>query len=292
MYRFSANNAFGGVGTQSEAVGDADPVKSTGNGFKNIQRVMGYIQGAAVSPLDDNDDLAELYNRTVGQWATEAAHVTTLVGGGLVQYKSGSQSGPVYVPITKARQQAAIQFLNEQVFRTPAYLINPAIGARIEAAGMINRVNNAQSRSLTSVLDDQRMNRLLEWEGTAADKASVYMLATMLDDLRKGVWEELAMNKPIDVYRRELQNDYLTTIGRKLNPPPAAPAAPGGGGGGGFGSAAPTPLSEDAKSNLRAQLMTLNDDIKKAMPGATDRGTQIHLMGASHRIDEILDPKK
>jgi len=291
-YRFSANNAFGGVGTQSEAVGDADPVKSTTMGFKNIQRVMGYIQGAAVSPLDDNDDLAELYNRTVGQWATEAAHVTTLVGGGLVQYKTGSQPGPVYTPISKARQQAAIQFLNENVFRTPAYLIKPEIASRIEAAGMINRINNAQSRSLNSVLDDQRMNRLLEWEGTAADKNSVYMLGTMLDDLRKGVWEELAAGRAIDVYRRELQNDYISTVGRKLNPPPAAPAAGGGGGGGGFGGAAPTPLSEDAKSNLRAQLMTLNDEIKKAIPGATDRPTQVHLMGASHRIEEILDVKK
>ena len=42
-YRFSAGNAYGGFGTQSEAVGDADPVKSTGLGFKNIERVMGYV---------------------------------------------------------------------------------------------------------------------------------------------------------------------------------------------------------------------------------------------------------
>ena len=106
-YRFSANNAFGGTGTQSEAVGDADPVKSSGLGFKNIQRVMSYIPSAAVSPFDDNDDLAELYNRTVGQWSNEAAHVTTLVGGGLVQYKTGSQPGPVYVPVSRARQADA-----------------------------------------------------------------------------------------------------------------------------------------------------------------------------------------
>ena len=37
--RFSGGNAFGGFGTQSEAVGDADPVKSTALGFKNIARV-------------------------------------------------------------------------------------------------------------------------------------------------------------------------------------------------------------------------------------------------------------
>ncbi len=44
--RFSANNPFGGYGTLNEAVGDADPVKSTGLGFKNIARVMNYVQSA------------------------------------------------------------------------------------------------------------------------------------------------------------------------------------------------------------------------------------------------------
>jgi hypothetical protein len=205
-----------------------------------------------------------------------------------VQYKAGSQAGAVYTPISKARQQAAIQFLNEQVFRTPTYLIKPEISSRIEPAGMIARINNAQSRSMNAVLDDQRMNRLLEWEGTAADKNTVYMLGSMLDDLRKGIWEELATNRPIDVYRRELQNDFISTLDRKLNPPAAAPAAAGGGG---FGGAAPTPLSEDAKSNLRAQLVALKADIDRAAPGATDRPTQVHLMGASKRIEKALDPR-
>ena len=102
-YRFSANNEFGAYGTQSEAVGDADPVKSTALGFKNIQRVIGYVSDAATREGEDNSDLRELYDRTVGQWATEASHVATIVGGGTVQYKSGSQSGPVYARDVEAR---------------------------------------------------------------------------------------------------------------------------------------------------------------------------------------------
>lgn len=101
-YRFSANNEFGATGTQSEAVGDADPVKSTGLGFRNIQRVVGYISDAVTQPGEDNSDLRELYDRTVNQWATEANHVATLVGGGTVQYKSGSQPGAVYTPVPRA----------------------------------------------------------------------------------------------------------------------------------------------------------------------------------------------
>jgi hypothetical protein len=289
-YRFSSNNAFGATGTQSEAVGDADPVKSTTLGFRNIRRVVGYIADAATRPMEDNSDLAELYNRTVGQWATEANHVATLVGGGTVQYKSGSQPGAVYTPVTRARQVVAVRFLNENVFTTPTYLIRPEIAARVEPAGMVTRVTNAQGRVLNTLLQDQRLDRMLEQEGLRP-RSEVYTLAAMLDDVRGGIWAELRSASPaIDVFRRELQNDFLTLVNRKLNPPAPAPSG-GGGGGGGFGQQQQTPLSEDAKSHLRGQLVTLRQEIQRALPRTNDRATQLHLQGSLYRIGRILDPR-
>ncbi|HWJ21429.1 MAG TPA: zinc-dependent metalloprotease, partial [Gemmatimonadaceae bacterium] len=192
-YRFSANNEFGAFGTLNEAVGDADPVQSTGYGFKNIQRVIGYVSGAATKEGEDNSDLREIYDRTVGQWATEANHVATMVGGGTVQYKSGSQPGAVYAPLSRARQAAAVRFLSDNVFRTPSYLIRPEIASRIEAGGMIARITGAQERVLNNLLDDGRMNRLLEQEAIAkSTKSDAYPLAAMLDDVRRGIWSELS----------------------------------------------------------------------------------------------------
>jgi len=289
-YRFSGNNAFGQYGTLNEAVGDADPVKSTRLGFKNIARVVGYIPTAGTRPSEDNDLLKELYDRTVGQWATEAGHVVTVIGGGTVQYKSGSQPGAVYSGLSRTRQVEAMRFLNEEVFKTPSYLIRPDIASRIEAEGMLARIGGAQNRVLNAVLNDGRMNRLLEEEALAKNGGEVYSLADMLDDLRKGVWSEVAEGSPkIDAYRRQLQNDYLTLIDRKLNP--VAVATPAQGGGFTFG-APQAPLSEDAKSELRGELVTLQAEIRRAIPRAGDRETQLHLSGAEHRISEILEPKK
>ncbi|HJQ55069.1 MAG TPA: zinc-dependent metalloprotease [Gemmatimonadaceae bacterium] len=286
-YRFSENNE-GGYGTLNEAVGDADPVKSTGLGFKNLRRVVTYISAAATKPGEDNDDLKELYDRTVGQWATEANHVATVVGGEAVQYKSGSQSGPVYTPLSRARQQEAMRFINENVFETPTYLIQPAIARRVEASGMITRITNAQARVLTSLLNDQRLNRLIENEALAAN-GEAYSLAGMLDDLRRGVWTELDQSRvSIDPYRRTLQNRYLDQIDGKLNPPPAdsqqRPQFPG--------FTPPAPLLEDARSQLRGELVSLRSAIRAALPKAADRETRLHLQAADHRIGEILDPKK
>ncbi|HEV8409621.1 MAG TPA: zinc-dependent metalloprotease [Gemmatimonadaceae bacterium] len=287
-YRFSAGNAYGGFGTQSEAVGDADPVKSTGLGFKNIERVMGFVAGAGTRPMDDNELLKELYDRTVGQWATEAGHVTTVIGGAAVQYKAGGQAGAVYTPLPRARQIEAVKFLNEHVFKTPAYLIRPDIASRVEAGGMLTRVGNAQNRVLTSVLQDARFNRMLEGEALAKNPADVYTLPEMLDDVRKGVWSELGTGAKIDPYRRLLQNNYITTMDRKVNPPPApAPAA-----GAPANPNAPAPLSEDARAQVRGQLVALRAEIHAAIGKAGDRETKVHLENAEHRIGEALDPKK
>lgn len=284
-YRFSANNAYGATGTQSEAVGDADPVKASTLGFKNIERVMGYLKDAATSPLADNSDLLELYNRTVGQWSNEANHVATLVSGATVQYKSGGQTGSVYTPVSRERQAEAVKFINDNVFKAPTYLIRPDISERVEAGGIVPRINSPQQRVLGTLMQDARMNRLLEQEGTAADKSNVYTLNTMLDDVRRGIWEELfATSTIINVFRRELQNDHIALIKNKMEPP-ATPA-----GGGGFGGAQ-TPLSEDAKSHLRGQLTALLDEIQRAISKAGDKATELHLRAAAHRIEVILDTK-
>ena len=287
-YRFSENNE-GGYGTLNEAVGDADPVKSTTLGFRNIRRVVTYISAAGTRAGEDNDDLRELYDRTVGQWATEAGHVATVVGGESVQYKSGSQTGSVYTPLSRARQQEAMRFLNENVFQTPSYLIQPGIARRIEAGGMITRITNAQNRVLTGLLNDARLNRLLENEALAASKSDAYSLAAMLEDLKRGVWTELdASRVSIDPYRRTLQNQFLSQFNTKINPPPP-PTTPVQN----FpGATPPAPLLEDARNELRGELVGLRADIRRAIPRAADRETRLHLEGAEHQIGEILDPKK
>jgi hypothetical protein len=82
--------------------------------------------------------------------------------------------------------------------------------------------------------------------------------------------------------------DYLALIDRKLNPPetpagaPPQPTFPG----------APRvfPLSEDAKSQLRGELVSLRTELTRVLPRAGDRATTLHLQGAINRISRILDP--
>ena len=289
--RFTTNDDGGAdPRANTEAVGDADPVKSTGLGLKNIKRLVPMLLPAATTATDDNADLEEIYGRLVGQWATELRHVTVLIGAAETQEKYGSQPGPRFTPVSAARQREAVKFLNENAFTTPAFFLVPDILRRIEPDGAVNRINAAQRGVLSSVLNDPRLSRLVEFEALAARPAEAYTLAEHIAAVQGGVWSELrAPSVKIDAYRRALQHSYLDIVKAKINPtaPPALPA--------GFPPALFAQLfrsTPDARALFRAELRTLDGQLAASAGKAGDAVTRAHLAEMRHEIEDILNPKK
>jgi hypothetical protein len=290
--RFStANSAGSDPGEETEAVGDADAVKSTAMGVKNLQRVAKMLMPAtAWKEGETYEDLSELYGQMLGQWQREMSHVAQIVGGFNSQEKVVGQEGRVFSLVPKIRQEEAVKFLVENAFTTPVWMIDPEILRRIEPTGVLTRIRTAQNSVLNAVLNDQRFARLIEQQ--AVDGAAAYTAAELLATVRRGVWKELdAPQVRIDAYRRNLQNAYLDLVNTKLNPAPAAAAAAPQGGGGGRGGRGAAARSEDEKPFYRAELHALNASITAALAKATDHDTKAHLEGARDQIAKILDPK-
>ena len=290
--RFSTSGAFGSdPGDETEAVGDADPVRATTLGFKNLKRNMQWIESATVRPDEGYTMLAELYNRQIGQWRTELGHVANLVGGMNSQEKYGDQPGARFTPVPKAQQEQAMKFLADNGLQTPTWLIDTDILHKIEPSGEVTRIVSAQSSIVSALLNDAKMTRLIETEALAKNPSDVYTLTDMLSDLRHGVWTELYVSGPtrIDVYRRGLQRAYLTAIADKLNPRPTAAAAGGRGGGGGRGGAgAPPSNAGEIKSMLRGELKALDAEIAAAQKRTTDVETKRHLDDARQQIARAI----
>ena len=269
--RFSTADSRGSdPGENTEAVGDADAVASTGYGIKNLKRVADMLLPATSHPGEPYDDLEELYGRMLGQWATELNHVAGIVGGFNSQQKHAGQDGVRFVIVPKEKQAAAVRFLNENAFATPTWALKPDILRRIEPAGALARVNAAQERVLNSLLNNNRFDRLVEQE--AIDGAAAYKPADFMSDLRRGIWSELEGGPVhIDVYRRNLQNSYIDALSNKLNGRPA--------------------VTDDYRALIKAELRDLNTAINTAMARATDRQTRAHLADARDQIAKALDPK-
>jgi hypothetical protein len=288
--RYAGDEGIAGAdpGEANEAVGDADAVGATTLGLRNIRRVAKLVEGAATAtPGETYADLRELYGYVVGQWATELGHVARIPGGMAKQEKVVGQAGAVYTPIPAARQRAAVAFLNANAFRTPDYLLDPSILRKIEAAGSLARVGAAQRSVLNALLDNARLQRLVEQEALA-DGERVYTLGEMLGDVRRGVWSELATGAAIDPYRRRLQRSYLELLAAKINPPPAAvpTGVPPQ-----LAALFPAPSAPDARALLRGELLDLDRALAGAAGRTADRTTRLHLLDARAQIERILRPE-
>ena len=115
--RFSTSGPLGSdPGEVTEAVGDADAVKATELGVKNLKRVAKMLMPAtAAKRARTYDDLVELYNRMVSQWRTEMNHVATIVGGFNSQEKTVGQEGPrSSACCRRTKQAAAVKFLLDE----------------------------------------------------------------------------------------------------------------------------------------------------------------------------------
>jgi hypothetical protein len=287
-YRFTTSNSRDmDPGEVSEAVGDADAVKSTRLGLLNIRRTMPLLMTAALRRGEDNSELLELYERVLDQWATELEHVANIVGGTVSREKYGGQLGPRFSPMPPARQREALAFLAEQAFRTPRYLLDAEVLRRLEPDGALRRVGSAQSRVLYTVMDTDRMNRLSEYEALAKSRGEIYPLSEMLGDLRRSLWSELeASSVTIDPFRRRLQRNWLGQADAHINPVPAMVITP------------PTRrtargrsnVSNDVRALLRGELTDLDVQLARAIGRASDRTTRLHLIDARAEIQRILQP--
>ena len=259
---------------QREDLGD-DPLTATALGLKNIDRVMAYIVPATEKEGEDYDRLKETYGALLNQRDLELDHVSVLVGG-IIQtnnhYNEGSAAGS-FRAIPAATQRAAVRFLIKNAFVTPKTLMPPSLTRRLDPTDISAQLLAGQVRVLARLTEDDRLQRLADWQQVGASQ-SAYGLPEMMDDVRKGVWSELSAptgGVVIAPARRQLQQAYITLLGAKL--------APGSG----------TPSS--VRPIVRGELIDTKRAIQAALTQTSDRETTLHLLDAQETLQQILFPK-
>jgi hypothetical protein len=163
-----------------------DPVRASTYAVANLKRVVPNLVPWITKPGQDYDDLEELYGEAVGMWSQYMGHVMTLIGGVNVDFKTAEQSGPVYQPVPKARQKAALDFLAENAIRTPNWLAPQEILSRIGPSSGGASISARQANIVTQLLDARRLARLADSE--TMDEANAYPLTEYLADARRAVW--------------------------------------------------------------------------------------------------------
>ncbi|NAS14381.1 zinc-dependent metalloprotease [Poritiphilus flavus] len=286
MYRFG-HQQIGDVvdpSSQTEDLGD-DAIKASDYGIENLKRIVPNLTEWTAEDGKNYDDLETLYGQVIAQFNRYMGHVSNNIGGVYEYHKTYDQDGAVYTHVSKEHQKNCLNFVHEQLFQTPEWLLDKELFSKIEYSGSVERVRALQVRTLNRILSLGKMARLIENETLNGSEA--YSLSGMMQDLRNGLWSELRSGRKIDTYRRNLQKahidrlEYLMTAKNQAKKPEIR----------GYQKSTVVNTSQsDIRSVARAELNILQGRIRGAISRTSDQMSRYHLQDALERINLILNP--
>ncbi|MEO0874990.1 MAG: zinc-dependent metalloprotease, partial [Bacteroidota bacterium] len=194
---------------QTEDVGD-DAIYASSLGINNLKKIVPELRDWTQQEGMPYKDLEELYGNVYTQLGRYARHVATNVGGIYDYRKSTDQEGQVFWPVEYDRQKRSVRWLNNQIFRTPEWLLDEGILSRISPTSAMDRIGRLQLSVLNRLMTTSRLQRLAESEARAS--VTVYSLDELFSDLTQGIFFEVSGKLVPDPYRRNLQRVYLDRL--------------------------------------------------------------------------------
>ena len=176
-------------------------------------------------------------------------------------------------------------WLNKYVCTTPEWLLDKRVLAK---TGLTpdNIIRTTQIAILDKFFNNDMINRLTL--ASVQEGAAAYSPVEFFTDLKKMIWSELAANKSVDLYRRNLQKEYINRLEQTLEK----------------GNKGSTPVNSlqnavvgilnknnDGFSALLAITKLLRTELRVAAPAAKDKMTRYHYEDMIRRLDAMLDPK-
>jgi hypothetical protein len=279
---------FGGEGfgndprSQTEDLSD-NSMKASEYGIRNLKRVVKNLPEWTKEEGDRYQNLNEIYGQVIGQYNRYANHVVRNIGGVQETFKSVEETGNVYEPTKKTIQKQAVSWLHKFVFLTPEWLLDKNILNKISDP-VNNNINILQSGVLSSLLAVTRLNRMMETTNRFGKTS--YSVLELFNDVKTGIWQELSSGRVIDMYRRNLQKNYVDRVIALISSPPTPPTT------GAFTiSFGPNTRNTDIPSIARGHLVELQADIRGAARRTNDRLSRYHLMDIDQRIELALNPR-
>ena len=265
---------------QTEDLGD-NSMKASEYGIKNLKRILPNLIEWSKEKGEDYSELEGLYNSLVGQFRRYMGHVTKNVGGIYENPKTYDMEGNEYEITPSAIQNEAVAFLNEQLFKTPTWLLDQNVLAKINPDNGVELMKGIQDGTLSSLLSLDRMVRLME---TSSMNKANYSIDELMRDLKRGIFSELRTNTAIDVYRRNLQKAFVSKLIDAISLDKSATAN--------FNGKTIVMVNTDLPSIARGHLMELRSQLKAANATATDRLSKFHIADLVARIDKALNPNR
>lgn len=259
----------------TEVLGD-NLMKSGEYGIMNLKRLKTHLIEWTKTPNEGYTNTGNMYGAMYSQLLNYCRNVARNIGGIMKTNKTAEQSGPVYEFVPKSTQKEAMAFLQHHLFSsTPTWLIDTTLRGLIAYGGDAAKVSFAQTLAIDALFNSRVFENLLQFEIEKPKEA--YTATEMLNDMKKGVWSELSSHKSIDIFRRNLQTNYVLWLGSYVK----------------FsGRVGGASQYNDITAIIREHLRGLVTDIRRILPRVKDQSSRIHLRNMLVNLEEFLNPVK
>lgn len=244
---------------QTEDLGD-DAIRASEYGIKNLKRELKHLPEWTYETEDIyNRNLGEMYDQIRSQFMRYNGHVMANIGGMYKDFKTVSQSGDVYKPVPKAKQKAALDYLDRNVFTEPVWLRGENYVARI----------TSDPQQLTVTVGESAINNLVGW-GLLDRLNTEYTADELLADLTRMLFKEADSHTKVSPYRAALHNVYVSRLVSLYN-----------------GGAQRT----SSRPAVLYTLRQLRDKTKKAAVSAPDMVSRSHFASLNDILERALAVK-
>ena len=202
---------------QTENIGD-NPIKASNYGLNNLKIVASKLDEWTTKEGNSYNDLNELYNEMLSVYKRYIFHVVKIIGGVNETLLFKGQNGIPFMNVDYNKQISALIFLDNNLWSTQRWLMEPDLISKIKQDGILERIQNIQYSALNNLLEYSKLNRMLSTSNTLKGKALdpselVYQLYLSLYDI----------NKKLDNSLMVLQIRFLVNLNilieeTKLNP--------------------------------------------------------------------------
>jgi len=271
---------------QTEDLSD-NAIKASSYGIKNLKRILPNLTQWTEKEGESYSELKIMYGKLIQQFNLYVGHVSKNIGGIYDTPKTFDMSGQVYVHVPKSIQMEALQFMEEEVFKTPTWLLNQSILSKIKPETGIENLKNIQTIALSKILTGDKLLRIIESSAISKENMTLSILFNFLSDK---IFLELTSKTPIDIYRRNLQRVYISQLEKLMDTKAIAYLISNEPGSMYDMEYKPVEIANtDIPGVARYNLILLTQKMKSAITFTKDLETKMHLEEMIARIKNILE---
>ena len=186
---------------QTEDLGDDAP-KSGSLGIENLKRIITHLKDWNHWGSDNDDSRTDnMYNQVVGQYTRYCRHVINYLKGVYHTPLAPDQEGQVYQYPAKEKVEAAVDFLNKQLFTKPSWLVEVPYADRI-FYDKDEKLEQITKRLIDTATQGYLISKINPTYGT--DR--------YLKELTKTLFGNFSTSASVDRYQRMAQSTFIHNL--------------------------------------------------------------------------------